>query len=215
MKAMLVDAKAASLRILALIAVPLASLTCSAQAATLSSEIVAQGNAVDVRFDAASRETRVSGRIAPGLCYSLSLPEEWRRHAGGEPASLQAVSLRARLDVGFRSAHDLQGLPQPDLAGRDAAFLQRDYEEFLGRPAQSVSLTSPAPGATRWSATWIDANLPTPSRSVTVEALIVPVSNEWVLELSLADVETKQVHDALIPRILSGLRVRTGEDCRE
>jgi hypothetical protein len=109
-------------------------------------------------------------------------------------------------------AHD--GRPQADLAHRDAAFLQRDYEGLLGRPAQSVSLTSPVPGATRWSATWVDASLPSSSRAMTVDALIVPLSNEWVLELSLHDVQEGEVHDALSRRILTGLRVNTGAACR-
>lgn len=105
-------------------------------------------------------------------------------------------------------------MAEPDLARRDAAYLQSDYESLLGRPAQSVSLTSPVPGAIRWSATWSDANLPSASRSLTVETFIVPLSKEWVLELSLADAGSREIYDALMKRILSSLEVRTGEACR-
>jgi hypothetical protein len=167
------------------------------------------------RFDADARETRVTSRISPSLCLSLSLPQEWRMHGPGGKASLKAVPFRANLDMSLRSAHELQDLPQPDLARRDAAFLQRDYESLLGRPAQSVSLTSPAPGATRWSATWVDANLPTASQAMTIETLIVPLSPEWVLELDLAEVESPEIYDALVQRVLSGLRVRAGAECRD
>jgi hypothetical protein len=104
-------------------------------------------------------------------------------------------------------------MPQPDLASRDAAFLQRDYEELLGRPAQSVSLSSDA-GATRWSATWIDANLPTASHAMTIEALIVPLSNEWVLELSLSGAETQGAYNAIAQRLLANLKVQGRSTCR-
>lgn len=211
MKAMLMGARAAPFRIAAL-------LTCLAapvaQAATMPREPIASDDALNVRFDAQSRETRLAGRVSPGFCFSLSLPGEWRLQRNDGQTALDAVSFQARFEVRFRSAHELQDLPQPDLARRDAAYLQRDYEEVLGRPAQSVSLTSPVPGAARWSATWVDANLPTPSRAMTVEALIVPLSNHWVLELSLEDVGPQKIRDALIPRVLSDLRVRAGEDCR-
>jgi hypothetical protein len=104
-------------------------------------------------------------------------------------------------------------MPQPDLAGRDAAILQRDYESLLGRPAQSVILASSASGASRWSATWIDANLPAPSRSLTIETFIVPLSREWVLELSFSNVEAREAHDDLTQTLLKDLMVQGGAAC--
>ncbi|RDI59517.1 hypothetical protein [Microvirga subterranea] len=193
-------------------------LACSvasfAQAGALAPGRDAWNEASDIRFDPTTRETRLTSRVTPGLCFSVSLPQEWRMTAEDGDLHLTAAGLPARLEISLRSAHDLQDLPQADLAHRDAAFLQRDYEGLLGRPAQSVSLTSPAPGATRWSATWVDASLPSPSRAMTVDALIVPLSNEWVLELSLHDVQEGEVHDALSRRILTGLRVNNGAACR-
>ncbi|MFC4171169.1 hypothetical protein ACFOYU_03710 [Microvirga sp. GCM10011540] len=186
----------------------------AAQAGTLAVEPVAWGSAVELRHHGATGETRLLNRVTPHLCFSLSLPQEWRLTGEEGGTSLEAVSFRAKLDVSLRSAHDLQDLPQTDLAHRDAAFLQRDYEGLLGRPAQSVSLTSPVPGATRWSATWVDANLPTAARAMTIETYIVPLSKEWVLELSLDDVPTGEAHDALVQRLLTGLQVRAGAACR-
>jgi hypothetical protein len=159
------------------------------------------------------QETRVTSRVTPALCFTFSLPQEWRVDAENDKTSLRAASFSAGIDVSLRSAHELQGLPQPDLARRDAAFLQQDYEGLLGRPAQSVSLTFPVPGATRWSATWTDANLSSTSRDMTVEALIIPLSNEWVLELSLTDIESHEVYNALARKVLSGLQVRSGASC--
>ena len=106
-------------------------------------------------------------------------------------------------------------MPQPDLAIRDAAALQRDYEELMGQPAQSVSLSSEAgAGAIRWSATWIDANLPTASNAMTVETLIVPLSSEWVLELSLSGVRSREGYEALAWRLLARLKVEGRAACR-
>lgn len=167
-----------------------------------------------VRFDPAARETRVTGHVAPGLCFSFRLPQEWRLDADGSETRLKAAASEAGIDVNLRPARALQHLPQRDLASRDAAFLQRDYEDLLGRPAQSVSLASSHAGAVRWSATWIDANLPTPSRAMTVEAFIIPLSKEWVLELSPENTGTPEAHNALVRHLLTGLTVHSGADCR-
>src|SRR3712207_4684787 len=102
---------------------------------------VANGGLV-ARFDPSARETTATGQVEPGLCYSLSLPQEWRLETQAGETWLQAASSDARITVGLRSAEALQHLPQRDLASRDAAFLQQDYEDLLGRPAQSVSLAS-------------------------------------------------------------------------
>ena len=165
--------------------------------------------AIEARFNAAAQQTLVTGKAAPDLCFSLSLPEEWRRTEGG----LKAVRSDASLALGLRSAEELSALPQPDLASRDAAALQQDYEDLLGRPAQSVSHSTDA-GATRWSATWVDANLPMASHAMTVETLIVPLSNAWVLELSLSGVETREAYDALAARVLARLRVQGRASCQ-
>lgn len=165
--------------------------------------------AIQARFDAAAHQTQVSGKVASDLCYSFALPEEWRLTEAG----LKAVASNAHLSIGLRSAEELRDMPQPDLAIRDAAALQRDYEELLGQPAQSVSLSSEA-GATRWSATWIDVNLPTTSRAMTVETLIVPLSSEWVLELSLSGVESREAYEALAWRLLARLKVEGRAACR-
>lgn len=165
--------------------------------------------AIEARFNAAAQQTLVTGKAAPDLCFSLSLPEEWRRTEEG----LKAVRSDASLALGLRSAEELSALPQPDLASRDAAALQQDYEDLLGRPAQSVSQSTDA-GATRWSATWVDANLPMASHAMTVETLIVPLSNAWVLELSLSGVETRDAYDALAARVLARLRVQGRASCQ-
>jgi len=195
--------------LMALLAAP------AVQANTLPADDAAPDGPVQVRFDPAMRETVVASRVTPRLCFALSLPEEWRQNTGSGETSITAVSSSAEIDINLRSARELQDQPQSDLAQRDAVFLQQDYEALLGRPAQSVSITSPAPGATRWSATWIDQNLPAGSHAITIEALIVPLSDEWVLELSLAGIDTPQSHEALVGTVLSGLKVCVGAACRD
>jgi hypothetical protein len=186
--------------------------TCLALPSGANTLPVGQGmEAVSARFDLSTNETRVTARIAARLCASLSLPQEWRLDLGEGRTSLRSVADDAEIILSIRSARDLQHLPQPDLPSRDAALLQSDYETTLGRPAQAVSLASYASGATRWTATWIDAQLPTASHALTVETFIVPLSDDWLLELSLDHVEARDAYHALARQALASLSSRP--DC--
>ncbi|MGO4572562.1 hypothetical protein [Microvirga sp. 2TAF3] len=168
-----------------------------------------------VRFERATDETRVVGQITSSLCFILSLPQEWRLAASDDlKMSLSAMSAAAELETFVRSAREVKDRPEPDLASRDAAFLQRDHENLFGRPAQAVTLASLSSGATRWTATWVDANLPSASHAVTVETFIVPISKDWLLELSLSNVETRAAYETLVEKVLSGLKLGQGGECR-
>lgn len=166
----------------------------------------------DIRFDPATSQTRFAGRVTPNLCFTLVLPQEWRLAAGEDLRTVLSGSDGAELEVILRSARDIEDRPEPDLAKRDAALLQRDHESLLGRPAQSVSLTSLSSGATRWTAIWVDASLP--SNSYTAETFIVPLSSGWLMELSLANLGTQSAYEALAGSVLSSLELRQGADCR-
>jgi hypothetical protein len=166
---------------------------------------------IQARFDPQSRQTQITGRISAEPCFFLSLPQEWHAISGGIETRLKSASSEAELTVNLRSSRELRGLPQADLASRDAARLQQDYESLLGRPAQSISLASLTAQATRWSATWIDANLP--SGPMTVEAFIVPLSGDWVLELSFGNVAAKEEYETLVRSLLAGLELRQGGGC--
>jgi hypothetical protein len=205
-----VDRAGQAIALIALAALPVAAPPV--QAASGSFEAAAGG--MQAHYDPAARETRVSGRVGRGLCFSFGLPQQWHLNTEGPEMRLEAVSSGARLGMGLRSAETLRHLPQRDLASRDAAFLQKDYEEVLGRPAQSASLTSPIAGAVRWSATWIDANLPTPSHAMTVEALIVPLSAEWVLELTPEGIENLTADEVVAQPLPRGLNVQSGLACQ-
>lgn len=169
------------------------------------------GEFVRVQFDQRLRQTRVAGRVASHLCFSLALQQEWRSTTGGMETRLRSALSDAELEVKLRPAHELRGLPQADLASRDAARLQQDYESLLGHPAQSVSLVSLSPETTRWSATWVDPHLP--SGPLTVEAFIVPLSEDWVLELSFSNITVKEEYDSLVRSLLAGLKVHHGPVC--
>lgn len=196
-------------------AVFLAALVVSsvAQAGNVPFRSQASNGAIQVRFEPTRQETRVMGRAAPGLCFSFAMPQEWRAGMDGPKVRLESVVSRAELDLSLRSADELGPVPQPDLTGRDAVLLQQDYESLLGRPAQSVSLASLSSGAARWSATWIDAQLPAVSHAMTVETFIVPLSNEWILELSPSNIETREAYNALVQRFLEGLSVQRDVTC--
>lgn len=191
-----------------------AALCVSHQA--LATKISTQSGAgfsedVQAQFDPRSGQTNIVGRASSGQCFFLSLPQEWHAVAGGMETRLKSTASAAELTVNLRSSQELRGLPQSDLASRDAALLQQDFENLLGRPAQSVSLASLTAQTTRWSATWIDASLP--SGPMTVETFIVPMPEGWVLELSFANVAAKDEYEALVRSLLSGLELRQGGGC--
>jgi len=168
---------------------------------------------VDARFDPRARETRVAGRASLEECFLLILPQEWEARAEAAETRLRASSSGAELTVNLRSSDELRRLPQTDLASRDAALLQQVYESRLGRPAQSVSQVSLSEKTTRWSATWIDASLP--AGRMTVETFIVPLSENWVLELFFENVGAEEEYDVLVRSLLTGLKLRQGSSCRE
>ncbi|MBM6593070.1 hypothetical protein [Microvirga pudoricolor] len=167
---------------------------------------VGQGSEpVRARFDPAVNETRLFAQVTPRLCVSMGVPGEWRLGFADGRAALVSVADEAELALAIRSARDLQHLPQSDLPSRDAALLQSDYESMLGRPAQAVSLDMFTSGVMRWTATWIDGQLPTASRALTVETFIVPLSDEWLVELSLDNVEARDAYQALARQALASL----------
>ena len=175
----------------------------------------AAGEPISAVYDPAAGETHVRGRLADDLCFSLRMPREWRAAAGGGPMRLEAVSSEAELEIVARSAEDLRDAAGPDLPRRSAAALQREYEETLGKPAQSASIEPLGDaGAIRWAATWIDANFSGAGGAFAVETVIIAVAPEWLLELTATKVEGGAVADALVGRALSGLEVATGGGCR-
>ena len=176
----------------------------------------AAGEPISAVYDPAAGETHVWGRLADDLCFSLRMPREWRAAAaGGGPTRLEAVSSGAELEIVARSADDLRDAAGPDLPRRSAAALQREYEETLGKPAQSASIEPLGDaGAIRWAATWIDANFSGAGGAFAVETVIIPVAPEWLLELTATKVEGGAMADALVGRALSSLEVATGGGCR-
>jgi hypothetical protein len=107
---------------------------------------------------------------------------------------------------------DLMELPQGDPITRDAAFLQRDHEGVFGRPAHASSLES-VPGATRWTATWIDGNLPSSTHMLTLETYIVRASPDWMLEISISDIDDRDTYDTLVQRVLGNLQTADPARC--
>lgn len=177
-------------------------------------------------FDPASRETRITGRVE-GLCVALVLPHAWTLDPdAANPDAALSAHLQAAdgpaLDLTLRSARTLPPVPilasrqgpiaAPDdaLARRAATALEREHEHFLGRAAQSVSLTALGAGALRWTATWIDPQLAA-SGGLTVDAALLPLSAEWVLEVTLSGTDDPALHDAVLSEVLE--RVRVGRTC--
>jgi hypothetical protein len=174
-----------------------------------------EGAAVTARFDRPEQMTRLRGIIAADTCVTISLAGEWTPlPAVGDELTL-ATSTGAEVEIRVRPAAELRGFPQARLAERDAAALQRSYEDVLGKPALAVAHepTSHA-GVSRWSATWVDGNLANASQALTVETFIVETAAGSALELSFANFKTAEAHDAQVGHALSSLRTVTGRECK-
>ncbi len=165
-------------------------------------------------FDPGARETHVQGAMAADLCIALRLPENWTLSGDGPTARLRDVTSGAEFEIHARSASELRGSPHLDVVSREAAALQQQYEEILGKPAQAiVHQPTNVSGVSRWSATWIDSNFDAAGHARTVETFIVANGSTSVLEVSLTNVGSREVYDVHVSRMLSSLRTRAGGDC--
>lgn len=169
--------------------------------------------APSVRFEPEADRTHISSRVDGNLCLMLTLPQKWRLASGSDAGIILAAADGAELEAILRPARDVREMPQPDLASRDAALLQRDNEDMFGRPAQAATLSALSSGAKRWTATWIDASFPAASREVTLDTVIIPLSEDWLLELSLSQVDTPAAYEALVGKILAGLKLGAARTC--
>jgi len=168
--------------------------------------------AVSAHFDSRADRTRIAQRVG-NSCMMMILPQAWSIASQDERRIVLSASDGRELEVVLRPARAARDLPQADPASRDAALLQQDHEGLFGRPAQAATLVSLPAGAKRWTATWIDASLPGASREVTLDTLIVPFSDEWVLELSLAQAGTPAAYEQLMTELLTGLRRESADAC--
>ena len=158
-------------------------------------------------------DRRINARVAPDLCVAVSLPARWTAQAGdGGTVVLSAPGEDGEISISARSYDDLHGMPQRDPIERDAAFLQRDHEELMGRPAHAINLEA-VEGASRWTATWIDPNLPSPSHMLIVETYILSALPEWLLEVSVSDIPDRSAREALVDRVLSGIKATRSPHC--
>jgi hypothetical protein len=168
---------------------------------------------IGVTFDPLTRETQIKERVSANLCVFFRLDEEWTLSRDTDATLLQAAGGDADLEIRLRSASELQEFPQTDLAGREAAALQRTYEGMIGKPAQAIShQPTGLSGVSRWSATWVDANLAGGNHALEVETFIVDLKSA-ALELTLTEPRTNTAYANQIRRILSSLRIGKGTEC--
>ncbi|WP_046866010.1 hypothetical protein [Microvirga massiliensis] len=164
--------------------------------------------------DPSAHERSVRGRLAAGLCISLRLPENWTLSTDRGRAHLLDAKSGAEFEIDARSTVEPRDSQEADLSGREAAALQKQYEEIIGKPAQAV-LHEPTNyvGVSHWSATWIDANFAAESHSHVIETFIV-VDHKSVVDVTLVNVGAREAYDRHVSRMLSSLRIETEEDCR-
>ena len=90
------------------------------------------------RFDPIQHETLIEGEMLTEACMSLRLTGEWTMARGHDDRfSLRSVS-GAEIEVQVRPGAETDRLPQTHRADREAAALQRSYEEAVGKPVQAV-----------------------------------------------------------------------------
>jgi len=170
------------------------------------------GSGISADFDMRADRTRITRRVG-NACMTIVLPRAWNVASQDAERTVLSAADGVELEVVLRPARAAKDLPQSDIASRDAALLQRDHEGLFGRPAQAATLVSLPAGAKRWTATWVDASLPSASREVTLDTLIVPFSDEWVIELSLAQAGAPADYERLMTDLLLSLRREPAEVC--
>jgi hypothetical protein len=189
--------------------------TLSAGALAVTSQSPVFLGQVAATFDPVRHETVIKSEVATDSCVMFRLPDEWRLSQGEQGAFSLTAPSGAEISLRLRSAAELKGLPHPDQTGRNAAALQQEYEEVIGKPVQAVSHEETGhPGVTRWSATWIDANLAQPSHSYTIETLIVATGDDSTLEMTFVGNWGPDLVRFEVSRLLPSLRIITGSDCR-
>lgn len=167
---------------------------------------------IAVRFDPVTRETQVRDRVGAGLCVSFRLAQEWKGPDGG--GSILTASSGEDLELRLRPGSGWQDLPRAERVAREAAGLQRSYEDLIGKPAQSVTHQETGlPGVSRWSATWVDGNLADPGHALTVETFIVDLRGGAALELTMS-AEDGEAYRREVGRLLSSLQVTSGGECQ-
>ena len=188
----------------------MASLTMGGDAMSAAGGTLRETGAT---FDPVTQETRVQEQVSSGLCVSFRLDREWRVTRNQDTTLLQAAGNDADLEIRLRSASDLQEFPEPHLADREAAALQRTYESLIGRPAHAIThQPTGLSRVSRWSAVWVDANFAGASHALEVETFIVDLKSA-ALELTLTNGGTQVAHVDQIKGILSSLRIGTGTEC--
>ncbi len=199
--------------------IPLALVLCLAPAFALASsetpnEWRAPADDVSAVFSPGRHETGIRAPLAQDLCVAMRLPEEWRASQDDHGIRLRSTEWGSELSLSARSASELRTYPRAGAAARDALALQREYEEMLGKPAQSLAHEPTGyPGVSRWSAMWIDMNFAAASRALSIETYIVETNGPWTVELTFANVGAAKEHDAEVGRMLSSLQVTLGRGC--
>lgn len=157
-------------------------------------------------YDPVRQSTRVQARLETGECLSFRVPLAW---AIVEPGLHEAT---LRMEGGVEIGLEVKRAKgrAADLASGEALRLQRAYEALLGSPAQSVSLDPIGAGAARFTATWIDASLPTPSRSLTLETYLFPMETGLVLELTPSNLGERATREALAREIAASAKASRG-----
>jgi hypothetical protein len=165
-------------------------------------------------FDAAKHETHVLGNLSGRSCIVFRLRNGWRRSEADDVSVSLTQETGARIDVRFRSLGEPTGRRSIERPNSAAAALLLEYEELLGKPVQAVSFRRTGyAGVSRWSATWVDANLASPSHSFTVESLIVSLSGGSTLELTFPGDWNASALEPEVAHLLSTLHVVRGKGC--
>ena len=155
-----------------------------------------------IHYLPATNETHVTARLDPALCVALSLPQQWRREGAEEldrsvsphPEGLEKSKSR------WRAVRDLAELPQGNVGSKTLSCSSGTIEDFLA--ARRMPARSDARRCHPLDRDMDRYRLPAPSHSLTVETYIVPASREWLLELSISDIDDRSLYEDLVRQVL-------------
>jgi hypothetical protein len=192
-------------------AAPIAALLILGFASDVTASTGQAPLATEAQFDPLAGETQVQERVSANRCVSFRLGREWNLSRSADATLLQAAGSEEDLEIRIRSRAELERFPQGDMAGREAAALQHTYETLVGKPAQAIHYDPTGlPSVSRWSATWIDANIAGARHSMTIETFVVDLEED-ALELTLTG--SGEAYNGQVAHLLASLRVTSGAEC--
>lgn len=169
--------------------------------------VILFGSAIGLHLGfAAPRPGRADANIlSPKLCFAVMIPGPWV--PGHDAGIYRSEDGKQAVGVLPRSADELKKFKGGNLVEKEAASLQKDYQEWFGKLTEPrlTAFESGVTGTWKWTAVASKASHnPLPS------VFIIDLSPEGIIALTIDGVSDE---DSLARKILANLRISRTRPC--